>query len=367
MPNHIGFPSIEQFRVACKIIKLRAEYVGRDENGDPIYDESKPKPVIEFSGTVKLHGTNASIAYNKRDGLWCQSREQIITPQKDNAGFARFVEDNRDYLTNFMEESMIWYLGDSIPESTIDNSTIVLYGEWVGQGIQSGVGISQIPKSFFVFGLKGVSVFPCEPFVVTGSTGDLTINEEIHEEWLKDVKFYTPKTHERIFCIEDYDSYSITVDFNHPELVSEDLARLTEEVEKGCPVAKAFGISGVGEGIVWKAFWNDDLYMFKTKGEKHAVSKTKEIAGVAPEVAASVSDFVERTVTQARFSQAIEKVCGKPEDADTKMIGNFLKWMAEDIQKEESDTLEASGLTWDDVKKEVANKSRTMFLDMMKG
>ena len=77
--KHISFPSIEKFSTVVSNVLRRNNFVGLDENGDAIYDPSKPKPVINFKGSVKLHGTNAGVCYNQIDGIWYQSRENIIT------------------------------------------------------------------------------------------------------------------------------------------------------------------------------------------------------------------------------------------------------------------------------------------------
>ena len=44
--------------------------VGTDENGEAQFDYQRPKPVLKFIATEKIHGTNASVCFNTRDGLW---------------------------------------------------------------------------------------------------------------------------------------------------------------------------------------------------------------------------------------------------------------------------------------------------------
>lgn len=56
MKKLIKMPSIERFNNVVNNISRQHNFVGLDENGDAIYDHSKPKPVIKFKGTVKLHG-----------------------------------------------------------------------------------------------------------------------------------------------------------------------------------------------------------------------------------------------------------------------------------------------------------------------
>src|SRR5580765_1340481 len=96
MKKMIKWPPIEQFRTVATNVNRHYNFVGLDENGDAIYDHSKPKPKLTFKGTVKLHGTNAGVCYNLASGMWAQSRENIITPEHDNAGFAFFAGANEE-------------------------------------------------------------------------------------------------------------------------------------------------------------------------------------------------------------------------------------------------------------------------------
>jgi hypothetical protein len=63
-----------------------------------------------------------------------------------------------------------------------------------------------------------------------------------------------------------------------PQLVQNTLSELTMAVEEECPVAKAFGFSGVG--IVWSVNVNGTIHRFKVKGELHSSSKVKTLASV---------------------------------------------------------------------------------------
>lgn len=101
----IKFPSIDQFRTVVSNVLRHYNFEGLDENGEAIYDPSKPKPVLKFIGTVKLHGTNFGINFNDIDGMWCQSKENIITVTKDNAGSAGDVmKEDLDILTEAQVE-----------------------------------------------------------------------------------------------------------------------------------------------------------------------------------------------------------------------------------------------------------------------
>ena len=93
---HILYPSIEQYRNAIHKVTCTARRSGTDANGDPIYDGGKVLPVLTYEGTVKLHGTNAAICKDFHTGeIWFQSRENVITLEKDNAGFVRHFHDKQ--------------------------------------------------------------------------------------------------------------------------------------------------------------------------------------------------------------------------------------------------------------------------------
>lgn len=67
--------------------------------------------------TEKIDGTNAAIGITEDGEVYAQSRKQIITPERDNFGFAAFVRDNADEL--------VAKLGAGLH-----------FGEWYGSGIQ---------------------------------------------------------------------------------------------------------------------------------------------------------------------------------------------------------------------------------------
>lgn len=80
---------------------------------DKIYRYQEQKVVV----TEKLDGTNGLVFVDlETDTVLAGSRNRWITPEDDNYGFAKFVQENREDLK---------LLGDGYH-----------YGEWWGQGIQ---------------------------------------------------------------------------------------------------------------------------------------------------------------------------------------------------------------------------------------
>lgn len=337
MKKFIKYPSIEQFRNIIKQVQMSAQYIGKDSDNNPVYDKSAEMPIITFKGTVKLHGTNASICYNNEAGLWVQSRNNIITVENDNAGFAFFVKSKEDSFFDMIHDIAAQL------DISLNENTITVYGEWCGGNIQKGVSISGLPKMFVIFGFK------VTPF-----------SEDECAYWINPDRVIID---EGIYCIEDFPTYEILIDFNDPQLAQNKLVELTEAVEAECPVGKHFGNSGVGEGIVWEAEWNTNRYRFKVKGEKHSSSKVKTLAEVDVEKLNSINEFVEYAVTENRLNQGIEQVFTSQNiEPDRKLTGAFVKWVSSDVFKEEMDTLIENGLEPKDVGGKVSKTASQWFM-----
>ena len=329
MKKHINYPKIEQFRNVVSDINREITFTGLDEDGNAIYDPSIKKPTLTFKGTVKVHGTNASVCFNSADGFWIQSRQNIITVDKDNTGFAFFAESHKEELQSLLDDLII--------ANQIDTKvyTVSIYGEWAGRGIQKGVGISQLNKAFYVFGVK------------VSKPQDKKFNSY----WIDSSNIRNTEC--RIFNVEDYETYSINIDFNMPQLAQNKLEEITKKVENECPISKAFGIdNGLGEGVVWSAEYKNSVYRFKIKGDKHSVIKVKKMK--------TIQEFINDSVTENRFNQAIENVFGK-EDLDVKKMDDFIKWIVKDIVSEEMDTMVENGFEPKDVNKYISPKLREMF------
>lgn len=87
--------------------------------------------------TEKLDGTNAAIIIDDLgETLYAQSRNKVITPTDDNAGFAKWVEKNKATLLTDLGP------GDH-------------FGEWYGSGIGRGYGLKD--KFFALFNTRQFS------------------------------------------------------------------------------------------------------------------------------------------------------------------------------------------------------------------
>ena len=88
-----------------------------------------PRLYREIVITEKLDGTNGCVVIDESGNVRAASRNQWITPENDNYGFAKWVESNKFDL-----------LGLGAGRH---------FGEWYGQGIQRNYGLSE--KRFALF------------------------------------------------------------------------------------------------------------------------------------------------------------------------------------------------------------------------
>jgi hypothetical protein len=86
--------------------------------------------------TEKIDGTNAAVIVTEDGQVAAQSRKRLITPEDDNYGFARWVQDNSEYLRETL-------------------GTGYHFGEWWGQGIQRRYGMDR--KVFSLFNTRRFS------------------------------------------------------------------------------------------------------------------------------------------------------------------------------------------------------------------
>jgi hypothetical protein len=334
MTHHFSWTDIENFHTVRKAIKQYPQLL----NG---------LTMIRYKAKVKLHGTNAAIQITSEGKVAAQSRTSIITSQSDNAGFAKWVEEREKYVKGLAP----------------GNGSVIIYGEWCGPGVMKGVAVNQIPERILaIFALR-----------------------EIHDD--VDVVYYEPDIiRKRLpelpgsYIIDWYNNgekfeVDWTLSADNLESVLNIINARVESVEACDPwIEKLFGVKGVGEGLVFYPvtstqecaykFFSD--MCFKAKGEKHkTVAKTKP-AQADPTVAANVKAFAEMVVTPARLEQGARLVAGGELTFDTKNIGAFLKWLVNDVHKETSAELAASGLDEKYVNKTCSELARNWYLEQFK-
>lgn len=317
MRDVIKFGSIGQFRNFIKTM----QYLGWRK--------------INLIGTVKIHGTNSSVGLDLKDNsLFYQSRNRVLSLDDDNYDFAKYIEDNKSEFLKIFDE-----IKNKINTEKYDS--IIIYGELAGKGIQNKVAVSQIDRFFAPFSIVGVNKDTVDELDVK-----LSINESI-----------------RFYPVETFGVYNVQLDLDNVHLAQQEIKDLTISIENECPVGKYFGVSGTGEGIVFTD--ETKQYSFKSKGEKHSVSKVKVIADVDIEKINKIKDFVDYSITENRLNQGIEYLKEMNKELDISNMGDFLRWLANDVLKEEQDVITENGLDNDlkAIMKSVSSKGRKWFMD----
>jgi hypothetical protein len=325
MANVIHWTEIESFHNIRKFAKAYPENL-------------KGSNTVKYRPKVKLHGTNAAVQVHADGSLVSQSRTQLLSATADNAGFAKWVIAN---------------------ETAWSKAThgFIYFGEWIGPGVQKGVACGEIPK-------KAFAVFAARPL----EESDTLI---VEPEELGALVGNVPDT----YILPWYDS-GIDVDWTaSPEVLQgkvEQINGWVEAVEKNDPwVQETFNVNGTGEGLVFYPLStahggvaNFANLVFKAKGEKHKNIKTAAPAQVDASVAASIEQFVDMVLTDARLRQGVASTSrrdGSP-SYDMKKIGIFIAWIVGDVQKETQDELTASNLEWKQVQKPIGDKARAWYL-----
>lgn len=330
MATFMAWPEIEGFHNIRKFIRVDPNEWFRAK------EQLSGTSTVAYKAKVKLHGTNAAVQVHEDGQVIAQSRTNILSIQNDNAGFARWVESQK--------------------EAWLEAKGFIVYGEWAGPGIQKGVAISEIPKKVFV-------VFAARP--MNGS--DTLV---IEPSQLIGLVEYIPD----VYVLPWYD-HTIDIDWRQSD---EDLTKSTTEINKWVLsvetsdpwVRDTFKVHGTGEGLVfyptsnphlgWENFQN---LVFKAKGEAHKNIKTGAPAQVNAEAAVSIDAFVELVLTEARLEQGARTVALTPGSYDQKQTGKFVAWCVADVSKETKDEMEASGLTWKQVEKPISTRARTWYLE----
>ena len=343
----IKFPHISLLRNVLDYV----EHVNTDLLVPVRYRIDKP---VTFQGSIKLHGANCGVMWDlAADTLQAQTREADLTPTDDYKGFAKFVVEHQDAIRKLIKESIL-------PLMPLETRQVVLYGEWVGAGViakPKGVAVAKFdPKHWALFSVFVQVEQGTEPRNVSYIMETLPV-----------------KLGDRIGNVHAVGKdWRITIDFNDPASVEAGIVKVTEflsELDKQCPYGAAYGLTGLGEGIVWLPlgdfFGREDLYWkFKTKAHS-VVLETKvkqDRPALADDVQTAIRDFVDATVTENRLEQGLDALEQQGLTPEKRNTGHYLKWISEDVRRECVLELKESGLTWEQVSGAVTTRAREYFL-----
>ena len=317
----------------------------------------EPLPRVTYRAKVKVDGTNAAIHALPaehgagRGGFAAQSRTRLLVPDDDNYGFAAWAHGAAGGFCGELHARL---------------GRAVVYGEWCGRGIQKRTAISRVERNV-------LAVFA----VQLGDPARESARLVVDPERLRALLPEHPDVH-----VLPWHGEAVELDFADPERLragAERIEAMVAEVEATDPwVAEAFGLRGLGEGVVLYPLagvaWDPeggtdrDRYvdlMFKAKGEAHRVNRQKRAAQIDPEVARSVDEFVALVVTPARLEQGLEQVLGGT--MDLRRMGELLQWVGHDVHKESAPELAAAGLEWKQVARAVGQAAQRWYKQCASG
>lgn len=300
---------------------------------------------IKYAAKIKLHGTNAAVIVTRDKRVLCQKRTGLITPEKDNFDFAKWVDKNKEYfLENF------W---NGIADTYV-------HGEWAGVGIQKSDAVSQCPKNFYIFMVEYVTPS------MTPDTNDVVTRGFLTEDEID--------THPEIKLIPIFKNYILN--FFNKEVMDafvEDVTKDIEFIGKIDPYIKAVhGVEGQGEGLVFYPMEDEDIVgdtslMFKLKTEAHMENKRidKVVVSYTPEQVKEIEDLADKYCTEVRYNQALTEL-GIRDTFSIKDTGKFIGWVCRDVYKECPAETEFNGFLWKDLAAVVTQKARHWFLTQVK-
>lgn len=359
MKRCIHFGSTEKFVSVIRDIKHKTSYLGLDKDGNVQYKSSYEMPIVTAIGTEKIHGTNAGVSYSRPDGLWAQSKSNIITPESDNMGCAKAVHENLEAWENTIGVLAAEY------NINLSDSIITVYFEWSGGNIQKKSALTGLDKRAMIFQYFKVS--PIEPIInkegqeekaywlPTSYENDMMGNGPNDTEW---VDYQSAN----IFNIMSFPYVEVQVDFSRPDLAQNEMIKLMEENEMNSPVGQKFGIQdNILEGHYYTFMLDGRLYRWKVKGEKHTSTKVKTLKPVDSVKEQAKIDFATYACSAGRLEQMYKEIQDTKDEGQVvtmRDFGIFLGKVNQDIHKEEQDELEKAGLSM----KEVGGKVKEIIM-----
>jgi len=309
-----------------------------------------------YVNNILVHNSNGSVCFSEPDGFWVQSRKNIITPEKDNAAcaFAAMANEKEwmEIISSLSDEHNI----------DLDKEIITVYFEWCGGNIQKNACVSGLDKMAVIF--KYFKVSPIEP--QTEDNG-----REVAARWLETNGICNEE--KNIFNVTKFPSVELEIDFNEPQMAINKMIKLTEDVENNSGIAKAFNVpDNIGEGFVWTFVLDENRFIWKTKGEKHAgKSKVKVLKPVDEAKEKIKIDFVNNVACQTfRLDQMFSEVKNSEYNGDVmkmsmKDMGTYLRLIHRDVIKEHTDELMEKGLEPKQINGMISKVAKDYFINRL--
>lgn len=298
-------------------------------------------PTLTFTGSEKLHGENMAVCFSQGE-LWVQGRNNINTLLGDQNGMAQFVESTRNTWLD-----IIIQLSD-IHSINSNTQTLVLDMEWAGGNIQKGnAACSGTDKGAYIFDYCRI-VDNTTDIAQYKSTEGINIVEGTN-----------------IYIMRNFSSYTLQMDFNNASECEQQLKELAESIEAKSPIAQYFNKpDNVGEGAYLWCEYKGEMLRVKTKGELHGgkpkVPKNK--TNISDEEVLRLTTLAETVTPTWRLTQAIKE----SKATEMKHIGLVIKWVMQDIAKEELPALLEAKLELKQLNPYIAKIVKDYYVDSLK-
>lgn len=311
---------------------------------DAYFGSITERRIMNYEGTIKLHGTCAAVRFDGSK-IFFHDKEKEIKSLNGHFGFPAFMKSSG------RTESCLKFFEILIKTYSIDMQIydIMIFGEFCGDNIQPfDVALIHLPKCFVIFDAKLVKKNNVDTINTIDTITDTEIPEN-YNRWLKinmkhDKKCIIANPEILLYNVYDFETYEIQIDTNFLEKSRKIIEHFTISVNNECPFAKQLGVSGRGEGIVWK-LWEGDkcINVFKTKGEAHKVKKEKNIVTFSQENVKSVEEFINKYCTENRIKQMLtQNFTVNNLKVEMKNIPQITDFVFNDIIVEESKNIDPS-------------------------
>jgi len=300
-------------------------------------------PTLTMIGSEKLHGENMAVCYSNKE-LWVQGRNRIRTLLGDQNGMAQFVESTKDIWITLFSQIKNTY------EVNTDESTIVLDCEWAGDNIQKGnAACSGTDKGAYIFDYLRV------------------INNDTSETKFKSTEGLNIPEGKSIYLMKSFGSYKLILDLNNPTKCDLDLKALALKIEEHSPIAEYFDKpDNVGEGVYLTCFHNEKLLRLKAKGTKHGGKPKTPRQPKIPltdEQLIAIAKLANEVTPEWRLNQAITETNA----IEIKHVGEVIKWMMQDILKEEQPVILESNIEFKKAQGAIVQIVKDYYFDSIKG
>lgn len=172
-------------------------------------------------------------------------------------------------------------------------------------------------------------------------------------------------TKNNIYHMRHFREFTITLDFSNPHQCERTLQLLAESIEDNSPIAKYYNKpDNVGEGAYLWCNYNGEMLRLKTKGLKHG-GKPKEKRVQKPldsELEIKLQNLADKVTPEWRLTQAITETNA----TEMKHIGEVMKWVNQDIIKEEMPLLHEAGVEPKQLGRFVASIVKKYYIDSIK-